>query len=186
MSRQTWVETLTWITSSATAVANTTTETVLVPALVIPANTLQDGRALRFWLTGGVGSSGTPTITYKVRWGSATGGTILAASAAITLSTVGGGASMTALWTLKGILQTRTNGATGTLFTQGEIIHYTTGTAAGTDLPLTSGTTGGTTPAVSAAVDLTADTALSITALWSAAATANSIQTHTFHLEILN
>ncbi len=92
---------------------------------------------------------------------------------------------MTACWTLKAILQVRSNGSSGTLMTNGEIILYTTGTAAGTDYPLASGATGGTT-SVAVTADLTADTALSLTATWGTANAANSIQLVQYNIEALN
>jgi hypothetical protein len=120
-------------------------------------------------------------------------GTVLAQSFAITTTSgVGGGASMTAPWSFDGVIQTRTNGATGTLFTSAEVRLYTsTAPVAGTvtnygmNAFLASGSTGGTTP-VAVTADLTADTALSVTVLWSAASASNSIQAHQYTVEALN
>lgn len=185
MSRQFWSEGITWATSSGTAVANSATETILVPSVTIPGNFLQDGRTLRLTAMGGYGTTATPTLQFRLRWGGVSG-TVLAASGAITTpSGAGGGASMTACWTLKAILQVRSNGSSGTLMTNGEIILYTTGTAAGLDYPLASGSTGGTTP-VAVTADLTADTALSLTATWGTANSANSIQLVQYNIEALN
>jgi len=52
-------------------------------------------------------------------------------------------------------------------------------------LPIVSGSTGGTTP-VAVTADLTADTALSITAKFSAADPADSIQGLNYTLEAMN
>lgn len=99
---------------------------------------------------------------------------------------------MTALWDLEAIIQTRSNGSSGTLMSNGVINLFTSAAmAAGTvtnygqPIPLVSGSTGGTTPAV-ATVDLTSDTALALTATWSAASTADSIQAVQFYIEALN
>lgn len=185
MSRQSWNETLGWATASGTAVANSTTETILFPNFTIPANYLQDGRCLRLRLFGGYGTTATPTLTFAVRLGGVAG-TVLAKSGAITTgSGVGGGASMTALWTMELVVQVRSNGATGTVMTNGIFTLFTTGTAAGSGYPLASGSTGGTTP-VAVTADLTADAALCVTALWSAANAANSIQGHNLSIEALN
>lgn len=195
MSRQFWTETIGWSTNSGTAVANTTTETILFPNYTIPGNFLQDGRAVRIRATGAYGTVVTtsPTLTFTLRWGGVTG-TVIAKTGAINTSATaqGGGASMTALWTLDAIIQTRSNGSTGTLMTNGEVILYTataptigTVTNYGTPAALTSGATGGSTPAT-ATVDLTADTALSLTATWSAANAAISIQGLQFYIEALN
>lgn len=185
MSRQFWSECVAWATSSATAVANTTTETILVPNVTVYANTMQDGRCLRLRAFGGYGTTLTPTLTFALRWGGVSG-TVLSKTGAITTgSSVGGGASMTALWEMEAYLQTRSNGSAGTLMVNGTVTLYTTGTAAGSSYPLASGSTGGTTPAT-VTVDLTADTALSFTAAWGTANAANSIQLHNYNVESLN
>jgi hypothetical protein len=192
MSRQFWQEALAWSTASGTAIANSTTETILIPNVTIPANYMQDGRALRAILTGGYGTTGTPTLIFSVRWGGVSG-TVLAKSAAATLTSgVGGGASMTAPWWLEILIQTRANGSSGTLFTSGLATIFTAtaptaGTVTNYGLPivLASGSTGGTTP-VAVTADLTADTALSITATWGTANAANSIQAHQYALSSLN
>lgn len=192
MSKQYWSETLTWATASGTAIASSTTETILFPNVTIPANYLQDGRAVRATMFGGYGTTSTPTIIFTMRWGGVAG-TVIAKSSTVTLTSgVGAGASMTAFWSLNAIIQTRSNGSSGTLMTNGEVILYTStaGTAGtvtnyGMPVPLVSGSTGGTTPAVATA-DLTADTALSITATWGTNNSANSIQGHQYYLESLN
>lgn len=186
MSFQSWEELINNTTASATAVANTTTETVLIPAVTIPANYFQVNRLYCLTVYGGYGTTATPTLQFGLRWGSATGGTLMARSGSYTTgSGVGGGASMTALFKIKIYIQIRSSGTTGTAMTNGEVVLYTTGTAAGTYLPIASGSTGGTTPAA-ATLDLTADTALSLTALWGTANAANSIQAHQWSLEALN
>src|SRR3990172_3724943 len=115
MSRQFWGETLFWTTGSGTAVANTTTETILFPNQTVPGNYMQDGRILRLIAFGGYGTTATPTLVFTLRWGGVAG-TVLALQAAnVTTSAVGGGASMTALWMLEIIMQTRSNGSAGTL-----------------------------------------------------------------------
>lgn len=192
MSRQFWVEVLAWATSTATAVANTATETILFPNITIPANYMQDGRALRIKAFGSYGTTATPTLIFSLRWGTVTG-TVLAKQAAnVTTSAVGGGASMTALWELEIVVQTRSNGAAGTLMSNGTSTLFTstlltagTVTNYGQTAPITSGSTGGTTP-VAVTVDLTADTALSLTATWGTANAANSIQGMNYELESRN
>jgi hypothetical protein len=185
MSRQFWQEALWWATASGTAVANSTTETILFSNVTIPANYLQDGRVIRLTAQGGYGTTGTPTLQLRLRWGGVAGTVIAATGAITTPSGAGGGASMTALWNVRLLLQTRSNGSAGTLMVNGELQLFTTGTAAGSEYPFASGSTGGTTP-VATAVDLTADTALSITAQWGTANAANSIQGHEYVGESLN
>lgn len=185
MSRQFWSETLAWATASGTAIANSITETIVFPNITVPANYLQDGRVLRLTLYGGYGTTGTPTLTIAVRWGGVSG-TVIAKSGGVTTgSGVGGGSSMTALWKMEILLQVRLNGSSGTTMTNGDFVLYTTGTAGGSSYPIASGSTGGTTP-VAVTVDLTADTALSVTALWGTQNSANSIQGHNYTLEAMN
>lgn len=192
MSRQYWSETLSWATASGTAVANTVTETILIPNVTIPANYMQDGRVLRLKAYGGYGTTATPTIIFSVRWGGVAG-TVLAKSTTVTTTSgVGGGASMTAPWEFEACVQTRANGSSGTLFTSGSAVLFTsTAATAGTVtnygliMPLASGSTGGTTP-VAVTADLTADTALSFTVTWGTANAANSIQTHQYTIESFN
>lgn len=192
MSRQFFSEAINWRTSSGTAIAASTTETILFPDVTIPANYMQDGRVLRLRMFGAYGTTATPTLIFSVRWGGVAG-TVLAKSATNTLtSAVGSGASMTALWAGEIYIQTITNGSAGTLMTNGEFTLYTStaGTAGtvtnyGMPLILASGSTGGTTP-VAVAGDLTADKALSVTALWGTNNAANSIQGLTYWIESLN
>lgn len=192
MSRQFWVEMLAWATSTATAIAASTTETILFPNITVPANYMQDGRALRIKAFGSYGTTATPGLTFAVRWGGVAG-TVLAKTAVnVMTSAVGGGASMTALWESEIVIQTRSNGSSGTLMTNGTATYFTstlatagTVTNYGMTVPIASGSTGGTTPVV-ATVDLTADTALSFTALWGANNAANSIQGLNYELESRN
>jgi hypothetical protein len=192
MSRQYWMECIAWATATGTPIATSTTETIVFPNVTIPANYMQDGRGLRVKLLGSYGTTATPTLIFSVRWGGVAG-TVLAKQAAnVTTSAVGGGASMTALWEMEFMIQTRSNGATGTLMTNGSSILYTstlltagTVTNYGQPAPLVSGSTGGTTP-VAVTADLTADTALSVTATWGTSNAANSIQGLQYTLESMN
>lgn len=164
----------------------------MFPNITIPANYMQDGRVLRLKAFGAYGTTATPTLIFSVRWGGVSG-TVLAKQAAnVTTSGVGGGASMTATWDLEVIIQTRANGATGSLMTNGVSRLFTstlltagTVTNYGQPAPIVSGSTGGTTP-VAVTVDLTADTALSLTATWGTANAANSLQGLNYIVEGLN
>lgn len=192
MSRQFWEETLAWATSNGTAVANTTTETILFPNVTIPANYLQDGRCLRVTAILMYGTTGTPTIQFKMRWGGVSGTVICASGAITTTSGVGSGASMLAMVTLEVLIQVRSNGAAGTLMSNGQVITYTdtpltagTVTNYGQPSAIASGSTGGDTP-VAVAADLTVDTALSLTVVWGTANSANSIQGLNYTIEAMN
>lgn len=192
MSRQFWSETITWATSNGTAVASSAAETILFPNITIPANYMQDGRALKLTLRGAYGTFTSGTMIFGVRWGGVAGTQLAKSPTFQPTVSVGGGASMTALWEMSLDIQTRSNGSSGTLMTNGSAILYTaTAPTAGTvtnygmAVPIASGATGGTTPVV-ATVDLTADTALAITVTWSVSNAANSIQGLQYLLESLN
>ena len=163
MSRQFWNETVSWATASGATVNSSNVETILFPNVTVPANFLQDGRALRVramgqWTT----TASTPTLIFNLRWGGLAG-TLLAKTAACT--TV---ASVTAaVWDLDIIVQTRSNGATGTVMAIGTArvfagVAGTVASATGEGL-LTPMTVGGVLAPAVATVDLTADTALSLT-----------------------
>ena len=175
MSRQFWSETIAWAVSSGTAVTNTTTETIIFPNITVPANYMQDGRALRIrcqgqWSTG----TGPPTLIFGLRWGGVAG-TMLAKTAACTLV-----ASVTAaVWDLDIELQTRSNGSAGTIMALGTArvfagVAGTVASATGEGLVTPMTVAGVLAPAV-ATCDLTADTALSITATWSASSTSHTL-----------
>lgn len=192
MSRQTWTEAVSWVTSSGTAIASSTTETILFPNITVPANYLTDGRVLRMRAFGAYGTTATPTLIFSIRWGGVAGTVLSKSATSVLTSGVGGGASMTAMWELEAYIQVRANGSSGSLMTNGAGTLYTAtagtaGTVTNYGMPfvLASGSTGGTTP-VAVTADLTADTALSLTALWGTNNSANSIQGIQYNLESLN
>jgi len=177
MSRQYWSETLSWATADGTAIASTTDETIIFPNVIIPANFLQDGRVLRIIAFGKLSTTGTPTITFAVRWGGVAG-TLLATTEAIT-----NGSGVTNVnWKLEVYIQTRVNGATGSLFTFGDCHLHTSATAVAQNIFSVSGYDA---PAA-VTVDLTADSALSITADWSASSASNTLTGHYYTIEALN
>jgi len=177
MSRQTWSEAVAWQTADGTAHANTTDETALA-ALTIPANYLSDGRLLRISAFGKLSTTGTPTYTWALRWGSAAAGTLLATSEALTM-----GSGVTNVnWHVEMYLQVRSNGATGTALVMGTLqVH----TAAGTVLENVLGVSGYDAPAV-ATINMTADTALTLTGDWSAASASNTATAMVYVVESLN
>lgn len=178
MSRQYWGETLSWMTSDGTAVANTTTETIIFPDVTIPANYMQDGRILRLHAFGKLSTTATPTIIFALRWGGVSG-TLLATTEAITTAS---GSANTA-WGLTALIQTRSNGSTGSLFVMGQVqVNLTSSTAT----EGVFGVSGFDAPAVVSSLNLAADTALSITADWSAQDAANTLTGHIYTIESLN
>lgn len=185
MSRQYWSETLSWATADGVAIANTTTETIIFPNITIPANYMQDGRVLRLTVYGRHSTTGTPTLTFRARWGGVSG-TVLCASGAVTT----GSAVTAAMWKMEVIIQVRTNGSTGSLFAMGEVdvaedAAPTVGSATNATAVALMGSAGAATPAA-VTVDLTADTALSITAQHGTASASNTVTGHLYVLEGLN
>lgn len=178
MSRQYWSETLGWSTNDGGAVANTVTETIIVPNVTIPGNYLQDGRTLRAKVFGKYSTTGTPTLTFKVRWGG-TSGTVIATTAAITTPS-----SVTnALFDIELLITTRSNGSAGTVMANGEVTLHTGTAGSPTDAALTAG--GQTAPAT-VSLDLTADTAFTITATWGTASASNTLTSLNYVIESLN
>jgi hypothetical protein len=188
MSRQFWQESLFWATANGTAVSNTATETILFPNVTIPGNYMQDGRCLRLSAHGTWGNTVTiaSTLIFRVRWGGVGGTLIMASPAIVTPAT----ATTAAIWNLDCIIQTRSNGSAGTVFGMGTVSVFedaaaTFGTVGnyGVVQPMSQG--GVTTPAV-ATLDLTADTALSLTVQWDETGASNTITGHIYLGESLN
>lgn len=188
MSRQFWQEMIAWATADGATVNTTATETIIFPNVTIPANYMQDGRALRITASGRYSNvvTAVPTLTFAVRWGGVAG-TVLAQSPAIVTSA---SAVTNAPWSLTVTLQTRSNGATGTIFAMGDVlmtpgIAPTFGTVTNYGVVASINSTGLLTPAV-VTVDLTADTALSLTGKFSASNAANGFTGHLYNLESMN
>ena len=177
MSKQNWSETLAWATSDGAAVHTTTTETIIFPNVTIPANYMQDGRTLRLRVFGKLSTTATPTITFAVRWGGV-GGTLLATTEAITCAS---GAANTA-WAMEVILQTRSNGSTGTILAMGEVqVNLTAST-------VTAGvfSVSGFDAPAAVTCDLSTDTALSVTCDWSASSASNTLTGMVYTIESMN
>jgi hypothetical protein len=164
MSRQYWQELIAWATASGTPVASSTTETIMMPNVTIPANYMQDGRTIHLVYIGQYSElgSGTVTMIHQVRWGGVAGTVICKTGTITTLISAAAWLEMFEVW-----ITTRSNGSSGTVMGNGVCMVFsstapTVGSATGAPA-VTSMTAGGQiTPAV-ATLDLTADTALSIT-----------------------
>lgn len=185
MSRQFWNESLQWATASGTAVANTTTETILFPNTTIPANYMQDGRLLRLEAFGQYSTTGTPTLLFSLRAGGVAG-TLLCKSAACTTPS----GVTAAAWALRIWVQTRTNGSAGTVMANGLLYVFaavagTVASATGEGL-VTPMTAGGVITPATASYDLTADSAYSLTVTWGTANASNTITGLNYLLEGMN
>ena len=163
MSRQFWEEALFWATASGATVNSANVETILFPNVTIPANYMQDGRCLRLraigqWTT----TASTPTLIFGLRWGGVSGTLLCKTAACTTVASV-----TAAVWDLDIIVQTRSNGSTGTIMANGvcRLFAGVAGTVASTtgEGLLTPMSIGGVLAPAVATCDLTADTALSLT-----------------------
>jgi hypothetical protein len=144
--------------STGTA-ASTTAETV-VASVTIPAADAWPGVGYRFAAHGTASTTGTPTLTIRVRLGGVTGAVIAAFSAVTTGSAISGRG-----WRVEGVLHSVTIGASGTWAGGAALIHHlasTTGAALHetTDAPVTR--------------DSTVDQALVVTAQWSVSSASNT------------
>ncbi len=177
MSRQFWQELLAWATADGTPVANTIAETIIFPDVTIPANYMSGERTLRLRAFGKLSTTLTPTMTFALRWGGVAG-VLLATTEPLTM----GSTVTNANWDLEALIQARASGSSGSLLVMGVCrVH----TAAGTVLVNVFGSAGFAAPAP-VMVDLTIDTALSLTADWSAASASNTLTGLLYHLETLN
>lgn len=185
MSRQFWAETVSWATASGSPVANTTTETILFPNVTIPANYMQDGRLLKVTALGQYSTTATPTGQILLRWGGVAG-TLICKTVAVTL----GSGVTAAMWSAEIWVQTRSNGSAGTVMGNGiasfgSALTQAVGSAtgAGSTTHLSNG--GVLTPAT-ATLDLTADTALSLTWVWGTSSANNTVTGLEYIIEAKN
>jgi len=185
MSRQFWAELIAWATADGTAIASSTSETIVFPNVTIPGNYMADGRVLRLTATGRLGTTGTPTMRFRLRWGGVAGTLIW------DTNTITCGSGVTASqWRVMIEIQTRSNGASGTLFAMGEgiigsALATTVGSATGAPASGVYSSGGNNTPAA-VTCDLTADTALSFTAAWGTSNASNTLTGHNYFLESMN
>ena len=181
MSRQYWEELLATVVSDGTPVANTTSETIIFPDVTVPGNYMQDGRTVRLRAFGKLSVTGTPTITFKVRWGGVAG-TLLATTEAIT----NGSGLTTVNWELEVYIVTRSNGSAGSLLVFGTCQVQTNASGDPTVKSNTFSVSGSDAPAAVGSLDLTTDKALSLTATWSAASASNTLTGMLYTVESLN
>lgn len=160
-----------------TAIADTTTETIVFPNVPIPAEFMHNHRRLRLTAAGKLSTTGTPTITFRIRWGGVSG-TVIALAEALT----NGSGVANVNWRIEATIQCRSDGATGTLIVFGHVVLHT---AAGTVVQNVFSVSGYDAPAaVTADVQAAAD--LSLTAEWSAASASNTLTGMDYCVEAVN
>lgn len=182
MGRQYFTDPQWWETADGVQIVSSATETIIFPDKTIPANYLSDGRILTLRASGRWSNvvTAVPTLIFAFRWGGV-GGTMLMQSPAIVTPAA---ATTSAPWWLEATIQTRVNGSSGSLFCMGTVtmtpgVAPTFGTVANYGVTAILSSTGTTVPAA-VTVDLTADTALSITAKFSASNAANNLTGHIY------
>lgn len=186
MPSQSWMEVMATAQADSTSINTSVTETVISNcAATVFANTFQNARTMHVVAFGRIGSTGTPTIRFRLRLGGLTG-TLLWDSGTITQ----GSTVTAATWSIDIWIQTRSNGATGTLIAMGTAIvgsalAPTVGSATGAPAIGVYGSAGDDTPAAVTA-DLTADAVLNLTAQHSASSASNLVIGHMFILGNLN
>lgn len=185
MSRQFWSETLVWSTANGTTISNSTAEALVFPNVTIPANYMQDGRSLEMSAMGKFSNVVTTpgTLIFRLRWGGLTG-TVLAQSEAIALSAT---AQTDIMFRIHLEIITRINGATGSLLAMGRA-DLAAQLAASNNQPNFMGSAGGGSTDTPAAVtvDLSADTALALTAQFSVATNPTNLTGMQYLIKALN
>lgn len=158
---------------AAVTVANTTTETTLVSTTGLGSTTILNdsvgvGKTFKVKVAGTLSTTGTPTLTFKIKNGS----TVLLTSGAVTQATITGESfAVEALVTVYAV------GATGSVNGQGTIV-VTGSSPVVAKLPMSGG--------AAVTVDTTANIALDVTAQWSAASTSNTLTVTSLVIEELN
>lgn len=190
MGMQTWQNVLISQQVDGTALTNTVTETsILAPQAryVLGANVLTyAGQALRLRMMGRISTVVTTpgTMTFKVKFNSTP--IIVATSGALALNTV---AKTNVTWILDWDMVARTvgGGTAATLMHSGQWqSEAVIGSAAAGAGGASSHIFPATAPAVGTGFDSTTSNLIDVTATWSVANAANSIQAHTYKLEQLN
>lgn len=178
MSKQIWEEVMDFVDEDGTAVANTTTETILFPDFTIPAKYMGKDRVLLIEAYGRYSGTGTPTMRFRMRWGGVAG-TVLWDTNTITV-----GAPTAAMWRVRIWLQTRQGGSSaGSMFAVGEVViggttAPTVGSATGAPAFALAGSAGLATPAAVGSLNTFIDQSLSLSLQWSAASASNTATGH--------
>lgn len=168
-----------WSTSDGSALANTTTETIISPSspdFTFPANWFYPGAVLRVTAAGEISTTGSPTFTFQLRYGGVSG-TSLISTGALTQGT-----TQTRLaWRFEAIVACRSIGTSGTVVPEG-LVTWNTTTSAGTTLAVPQ-----TIPSpATVTVDTTTAKALVLTGAWSAASASNTATCHQWLIESLD
>lgn len=188
MSRQTWQETLAYLTTDGTAVTNTTPLSIFGTSVAaaqakytLPANFLQVGSMLRVQAKGRISNIVTTpgTLTLDVRFGSV----VVFNGGATALNIV---AKTNVTWIFDAVLTCRAigSGTTANMFGIGQfqsesVVGAAAGTTATASLPASA-------PAAGTGFDSTAAQVVDVFATWSVNNAGNTLTCHEYSLESLN
>lgn len=155
--------------TQATTASEVTIVGTGVGSLTLPAN-FHDaaGSSLYVESQGYYSNTGTPTITFRIKYGA----TVLGATAAVTTTT----GATNWQWFFKGLITCRTQGSSGTVMVQGQLI-LQTGAAAGGNCavyPMLA--------TVAVTVNTTATQAVDLTIQWGTSDAANTISGTNFEM----
>lgn len=153
--------------------STTLTDVSPAPQLTLPANFLGNGSALRLTACGTFSNTATPTLLLGFYYGGVAG-VALAAIGATTTTT----AATNWPWRIEATATVRSNGATGTIITQG-FVDLATSLTAVTRIPLPA------TALATVTIDTTAAKVLSVGAQWGASSASNTLTCHQFLVESL-
>lgn len=172
-------------TADGPTYTNSVTETSLLPApavFSIPGNTMYVGKTYRIIARGEIATGASPgNLTFRVRYGSATGGVIISDTGAVAMT-----ASIATkfMWRIEVEFTCRATGSgtSGSLFGEGEA----SGMTSVTPVILSAMGSAGVSAPLAVGVDTTTTTTLQVTALTSAAVAATQLILHYYSLEALN
>lgn len=187
MPSERWSELVFATQSDGAAVANTTTETTLLPShasIILPSDTFGElGTTFELQAFGRISTVVTTpgTLTFRLKLGgTGASGTAVAASQAFALTTT---AQTNDTWKLTWFLQTRAVGSAAALMHVGQ---WTAGALNNSTTAPQDSLIPATAPAVGATFDSRQPQQVDVTAQWSVANAANSIQLHLAVLKALN
>lgn len=127
MAEQLWVAPLKRGNIASATVQNSFTQMTQIspiPDVVVPANTLTPGTALKVQASGRFGTNGTPTLTFALYWGSIASGVQICSTAALTTFT----SANSSVFRVQFDMLVRTEGSTGSAWTTGDVTGITSTT----------------------------------------------------------
>ena len=164
---------LAWISTADVSVSNTVTETSLlgsgVGSRVIGASEIHPGRVIWFKIAGTIQSILTPTLRIRGKLGS----TLVIDTTTATLVVITG----TNQFEIEGWITCRTEGATGTIFSQGWLVYHSGLSGFNRIQGLNTTTT---------TLDTTVSQTLDVTAQWGTISVSNIITQTNAYMDILH